>query len=478
MAFNSMSYGLFLIPVFFGYWLLVRRRGARLLLLLAASYFFYSLSDPRHLTLLAAITVLNYGAGLVLVRLGPEGRGRAGVMAGAAIGSLGLLAAFKYYNFFAANADAALQAMGLGFAAPAATLALPIGISFYTFQALGYTVDVYRGRTAPVRSLRDFALFVSYFPHLVAGPILRAGTLLPQLEAEPQYHHERAMSGLFLILSGLFKKMVLADLLATALVEGPFAHPDHATLPLSWLAMYGFALQIYCDFSGYTDIAIGSSRLLGIEIPINFDRPYLATDPRDFWRRWHISLSTWLRDYLYISLGGNRKGRGRMYAAIFITMLLGGLWHGAAWTFVAWGAYHGVLLMVSRWRDERRSKSLGARVPSPAQPFAHLWLHRLITFHLVCLGWVLFRSASLHDAGTMLANLVAAPLVFSGVPVKGLALLILAMLLHVSPAGWKDRLQGAFAGLPIPVQGAALAAALALFSLVQSVRAPFIYFQF
>jgi D-alanyl-lipoteichoic acid acyltransferase DltB (MBOAT superfamily) len=346
-----------------------------------------------------------------------------------------------------------------------------VGISFYTFQTLSYTIDVYRGRISPTRNLLDFALFVAFFPQLVAGPIERASRLLPQLARERPLTARGLASGAWLAGWGLFKKVVIADNLAPLVDEvyAPGANPAAGEV---LLATYAFAFQIYCDFSGYTDIARGVARMFGIDLMLNFRLPYLATAPSDFWRRWHISLSTWLRDYLYIPLGGNRGGRARTLRNLMLTMLLGGLWHGAAWTFVCWGAYHGVLLVAERvWRRRGRSARVGA---------ARRALAVAGTFHAVCLGWLFFRADSLAGVGSLLRALGSDPhwgLALSWLP--SLGLLLLPLLL-----GELAMLRGDRAEVPLPVgrlaRSGAVAALLLAFLLFADVRGgrPFVYFQF
>lgn len=475
MGFNTSNYGLFLVLIFFVYWLIAGRgrSTARIWFLLAASYFFYANWNASYLFLIAAVTAVNFFAGLRIESSrgsGREGAARQWLWV-AAVFSLGCLAVFKYYNFFISSVSGLLETAGLEISLPMSSLLLPVGISFFTFQSLSYSADVYRGRIPATRSLRDFALYVAFFPQLVAGPIVRARVLIPQLQAAPVFENEKVMRGLFQVLSGLFKKMVIADLIAATLVDQAFAHPEKAGLPLAWLAMYGYALQIYCDFSGYSDVAIGSARMLGIEIPANFNRPYLAANLRDFWRRWHISLSTWLRDYLYISLGGSKKGRAVMYAAILVTMVLGGLWHGAAWTFVAWGAYHGALLMMNRlWQELRPGRG--------KDPAALVWGRRLVTFHLVCLGWIIFRSTDMAAAWEMMSRLVSGPISMAGVSTKALVLIALGYFLHLTPPRLRDLMGDVFVRTPAVLQGAVLVVMVSLFSLVKSQSAPFIYFQF
>jgi len=316
--------------------------------------------------------------------------------------NLGILGLFKYYGFFVAELERLLAFAGLPGLSPALQLVLPVGISFYTFQALSYTLDVYRGRTVPTQRFLDFALYIAFFPQLVAGPIERSHHLLPQVtDPRPRCDAARFRDGLFLVLSGLFLKVVLADNMAW-LTTVPFGEaPADLAAPEVLLGVYAFAFQIYGDFAGYSAIAIGVAKWLGFDLMENFRRPYFALDPRDFWRRWHISLSTWLRDYLYISLGGSRGGRLRTARNLMLTMLLGGLWHGAAWTFVIWGGLHGLWLVLHRVWDARRGA--GA-----ARWLASRWgraLCLVATFHLVCLGWLFFRAETLEQALGMLAAL-------------------------------------------------------------------------
>ncbi len=477
MSFNSTEYGLFLAAVFIAWWALSesKARGLRTWFLLGASYFFYSRWNASYLLLILAVTLLDFVSGLMIER--SRSRGKPGVAKAwlvlAAGGGLLALAVFKYFGFFTGSVSEALSWMGASWTEPAVRFVLPVGISFYTFQGLSYVIDVYRGHTAATRSLKDFALYISFFPQLVAGPIVRSDNLLPQFARGPDRDWEKIGSGLFQVLCGLFKKIVIADVLAEAYVDRAFSDPSRVGLPLAWLAMYGYALQIYCDFSGYTDIAIGSARILGLNIPVNFNRPYLAANLRDFWRRWHISLSTWLRDYLYISLGGNKKGRARMLLALMVTMTLGGLWHGAAWTFLIWGAYHGVLLAVTRlWQEKRGQDKDDAGK-------AAIFISRLVTFHLVCIGWIVFRCGSMEKAAVMVSKLATGPLTSVGTPgAKVLAVLIFGYFLHFSSPELKEKMKTAFTGLPPSAQGAILALALALFSLLSSASSPFIYFQF
>ncbi|MDA1306433.1 MAG: MBOAT family protein, partial [Acidobacteria bacterium] len=324
-------------------------------MLLVASYVFYGAWDYRFLSLLGISTIIDY---VVALRMADAaGRHRKAWLIVSLVTNLGLLGFFKYFNFFVDSGNALLIALGVDPMPMRLHIVLPVGISFYTFQTLSYTIDVYRGKLDPTRSLRDFALFVAYFPQLVAGPIERATHLLPQVLNPRRLSMPLLHQGLWLISWGLFKKMVIANNLAIV-VDRTFAAGSGATGAEYLIAIYAFAFQIYCDFSGYSDIARGLAALMGIDLMVNFNNPYAATNPREFWRRWHISLSTWLRDYLYVPLGGNRGALWQTYRALMLTMLLGGIWHGAQWTFVVWGLYHGVWLAVHRWMTMDRGWSL------------------------------------------------------------------------------------------------------------------------
>jgi alginate O-acetyltransferase complex protein AlgI len=488
MSFQSAPYALLLSLTFVAAWVLWSRERARHGCLLAASYWFYGTWDWRFLGLILFSTLLDYvvgralGAGVVGRALGAGVVGRAlgaggaanGVRSGARrallavslVGNLGLLGFYKYYDFFVREAAAALQQLGLALPLHTLELVLPVGISFYTFQTLSYTIDVYRGQLAPERSLLRFALFVAFFPQLVAGPIVRAADFLPQLQRRPSLDLAAVRSGLALIFAGLAKKLLLADVIGAELVDPAWEHPASFGGLATLLAIYGYAFQIYGDFSGYSDIAIGSARLLGFELGENFRAPYRATGPRDFWRRWHISLSTWLRDYLYVPLGGNRRGALRTQWNLALTMLLGGLWHGASWMFVLWGAYHGLLLAMER------------ALPAPSLDSAlGRWTARVVTFHLVCLGWVFFRSETPAQAWAVLTSLFD-PRGAEELAPLALGSLGLAFLLHLPAVERRHRWREAFARWPAPVQGVVYAALLGLFLSASQLQVPFLYFQF
>jgi D-alanyl-lipoteichoic acid acyltransferase DltB (MBOAT superfamily) len=433
LLFNSLAFLIFLPAVLALYYGLPARLVAPMLL--AASYYFYGSWSVGFLFLLMCSSLVDYLVGLRM-QAAPESRRL--WLAFSLATNLGLLGLFKYWDFLASSLNAVLPAGGP--VLPLLGLVLPVGISFYTFQSLGYTIDVYRGVIPAERRLERFALYVAYFPQLVAGPIERPENLLPQLAERRIATCEQVRTGLRLMLWGFFKKVVVADRLAL-LVDAVYGSggPHSA---LVWLvATYAFAFQIYCDFSGYTDIARGVARLMGVELMLNFDVPYLSRSIAEFWRRWHISLSTWFRDYVYVSLGGNRVSPDRRYLNVFIVFLLSGLWHGANWTFVVWGAFHGVCVVLGALTRPLRDRLWGRWAESRTR---HL-LSIAITFHLACLGWVLFRARDLSQAREVfvaLAGLPGAVLAYvRGLPVfvttghSSLALLALASASVVVFAG-------------------------------------------
>jgi D-alanyl-lipoteichoic acid acyltransferase DltB (MBOAT superfamily) len=404
MRFNSYEFALFIAILLPAYWTLQRHRGAQNVLLLAAGYYFYAWWNPRFLTLLVLTTVIDYACGLWVDRVTDPGWRRR-VVALSMCFNLGMLGYFKYFNFFAESLQAALARIGMHAPLGHLEIVLPIGISFYTFQSMSYVLDVYRRQIKPTRNLVQFATFVSFFPHLVAGPIMRPTTLLPQVCTQRRFNLHQFYQGSYLILWGLLKKVVVADNLALV-VNDLFGRWRTLDGGLCLVAVYAFAFQIYGDFSGYTDMARGVAKCLGFEIPLNFNLPYFATSPRDFWSRWHISLSHWLRDYLYLPLGGSRGGSLLTYRNLMLTMILGGLWHGAQWTFLAWGAYMGALLVVHRlaapWLDRIQPSD-------PVDRGCWTGLRIVVTFHLVCVGWLIFRADTLEQAAGMLRAIAVHP---------------------------------------------------------------------
>jgi D-alanyl-lipoteichoic acid acyltransferase DltB (MBOAT superfamily) len=401
MLYNSLTYLVFFTVVFLATWGL-RGHRPRLVLLLAASWLFYAAWYPRYLALFILVTGLTYVAG----RWIGGTRERAPVVARwvlvAAIGSdLAMLAFFKYADFGLQSAAALANHLGADWHPPHPHIVLPLGISFYSFQSIAYLVDVFRGEFPPIRNPLKLALFKAFFPQLIAGPIVRAEEFLPQMSSARRFDPAVATHGLDLVASGLFKKVLIADMVAP-FVDQVFAGPREYGSLVLLLGTYAYAAQIYCDFSGYTDIGRGCAYLLGYELPRNFAHPYFSVNIIDFWRRWHMTLSRWLRDYLYIPLGGGRGERGRTYRNQLITMTLGGLWHGASWTFVIWGVYHGLLLAATRFAH-------GLRGVKGEQPLftgrAYRVLATLLTFHLVCIGWVFFRAPDFATALAVLAGI-------------------------------------------------------------------------
>ena len=399
MLFPTVDFAIFFVLVFVGHWLLNHLAQPWKWFMIAASYVFYAWWDWRFVLLLVGVSVLAQ-LGAIAVSKTRTPRARL-VVNGIAVTLLLLpLAFFKYYGFFAVNVTNTLTSLGMDSSIPLIQVVLPVGISFFTFMAIAYVVDVFRG-DFEVAGWTDTFLYLSFFPHLVAGPIVRPGELIPQIQERRDERHVDVAGAAWMILGGLFKKVVVSSYLAAQIVDPVFGDPFTRSAPDALFAILGYAIVIYADFSGYTDIAIGIAKLLGFRFPKNFDRPYAASSIQDFWRRWHMTLSRWLRDYLYIPLGGNRRGTRRTLINIFVTMVLGGLWHGAAWTFVFWGAYHGACSPRSSGdgSEPRRTKWNETTGGSTS-------LRRCAaTFALVCVGWVFFRADSLDTAFALLRRL-------------------------------------------------------------------------
>ena len=447
MLFPTFTFAVFFAAVMTVGWALHSKPVAWKLFMIAASYTFYAWWNPRFVLLIAASTIVNTVCGRVIQQGNSQNSAiRKTALVVAIVFNLAILGVFKYYDFFIASVEDGLERLGLAPNLPLLQVVLPVGISFFTFQALSYVIDVYRGKVAAT-DLLQFAVYLAFFPQLVAGPIVRASEFLPQLERRLNPREIDFTRAAVLIASGLFKKVVIASYMADALVDDVFAFPERFSGAEILLGVYGYAIQIYADFSGYTDIAIGVALLLGFRFPENFNQPYRAASIADFWRRWHMTLSRWLRDYLYIPLGGNRGGKAKRDRNLFLTMLLGGLWHGAAWPFVIWGAYQGGGLMAERrlgeWQDRKRNRrtrtgreqfgraeelakegqlagmrevtaqrQLTEQSDDSWQQADDWWkqpakklLRWLATFHFICLGWVFFRSETLSDAGSLLGQL-------------------------------------------------------------------------
>ena len=403
MLFDSPAYFLFLIPVVLIYWRLDRR--AQNIFLLLASYFFYGWWDWRFLALMIGSTTMDFLIAQKIASGCPE-LNRKKWLTFSLLLNFSILGTFKYFNFFVDSFSGALGTLGIhNIPLPLLRVILPPGISFYTFQEVAYIVDVYKGRLEPAKSFVEYGLFVSLFPHLIAGPIQRPGHLLPQVQKERTFDADRFFDGMMLIFSGLLRKCVVADncaLLANAAFGGQFGEPNF------WIVLigtYAFAWQVYGDFSGYSDIARGSAQLMGFHFMVNFRQPFLAHRLQDIWRRWHISLSTWLRDYLYIPLVGSAGGGWKTSRNLFITMVLAGLWHGANWTFVIFGAIHGVVLSLERFFWPVAKDAGEAAKPRPVAAFLSLWAQRILTFNIFCLSLAFFRATSLSAATHFLAGL-------------------------------------------------------------------------
>lgn len=487
LLFNQYLF-LFLFTVLYaGYALLHKQIRIRNFYLLIFSLFFYFKCSGLYFFLLLFSTAVDYGCGFGIYLAKPAWKKRM-YLTISLITNLGLLAFFKYsyflvntingffltdfkaINFLAAFSN---EAFGSGF--DVYEILLPVGISFYTFQTLSYSIDIYRERIKPCGNIFDFAFFVSFFPQLVAGPIVRAADFLPQIK-RPYYLSSSGFGrAIFLIMAGLIKKVVISDYISINFVDRVFENPDLYSGFMNLMAVYGYSIQIYCDFSGYSDIAIGLAALLGFKLPINFNSPYKAQSLTDFWRRWHISLSSWLRDYLYISLGGNRKGKAKTYINLFITMLLGGLWHGAATKFIVWGALHGAGLAVHR---------VWAKYFNIATTKLGKVIAVIITFHFVAFCWMYFRAADIATVGSMLSNIFTDFDfwgIFSRVAAywKVFMLMLAGYVVHVLPNNLKNRLQWWFTEAPMYVKIAVFT--VVIFGIYQATSAdiqPFIYFQF
>lgn len=451
--------------------------------IVAASYYFYSAWDWRFLGLIWVSTLVDYICGRLIDREYQKGSGarqKKWFVVLSITTNLGILGFFKYYDFFIKSTTALLSSFDLHPSIPLLKVVLPVGISFYTFQTLSYTIDVYRGRIRSEKSLLNFAAYVAFFPQLVAGPIERASSLLGQFSNRTTITREQLYTGFYLICSGMLKKVLIADNVSK-LVDLYFGmkHPSAFHVVVG---AYAFAIQIYCDFSGYTDIARGVARCLGFELRINFNLPYFSTNPSDFWRRWHISLSTWLRDYLYIPLGGNRKGTGRMYINLMTTMLLGGLWHGAAWTFVVWGLFHGILLCIYKLaedyykRFERIVPKWGYTVLKPIKIF--------VFFNLIAIGWIFFRANNIHRAWIMIKALgrgfdLKTAISIINTPVFQVSALVTVLLIAVQLLQYIKNDRWAVMNLPALIRAPVYTIGALLFMYVGEYGGKsFVYFQF
>jgi alginate O-acetyltransferase complex protein AlgI len=465
MLFNTLQFFGFLAIVLALFY--TAPRSWRKYILLAASYYFYMSFIPKFILLLLSLTAIDYTAARWIS--GTESpRARKAALIASLTANLGLLGFFKYYNFFAANIAHLLHRPSGAFAL---SIILPLGISFHTFQSMSYVIDVYRKEQEPITNPIDYALFISFFPQLVAGPIVRAREFFGDLYHWTRPSSDDVLRGLLLLFLGLAKKMVVADQFAQ-IANAYFQDVTrHTGTVAAWSGVIAFGIQIYFDFSGYTDMAIGMAKLLGFHFPVNFRRPYLASSITDFWHRWHISLSRWLRDYLYIPLGGNRHGRLQTYRNLMLTMLLGGLWHGASWNFVVWGGYHGALLSVERVFRRKESRE-------PAVWTIFYPLQAVITFGLVMIGWVFFRATTFHDSVYILHQMFFGPggelLIPRWEQILALVTLLLALLEEKKE--WFEEISLG----PAWAYGAVCALLLLAIELIGYSQAavPFVYFQF
>lgn len=468
LLFNSSFFLFFFIVILVFYPLIANRVRVRTWYLMMASLYFYYKTSGSFVLLLLVTSLVNFGLGAAIHNAQSKGAKRSFLLL-SLVWNLGSLGYYKYTNFLITTVNQVF-----GGSLPLYDIILPVGISFFTFQTWSYTLDVYFGKLKPIKSFVDFTFFVSFFPQLVAGPIVRASYFIPQIHKRVQLDKETIAKALVLIFAGLLKKGVIADYLSINFVDRVFENPALFSGMENLLGVYAYALQIYCDFSGYSDIAIGLAALLGFDLPLNFITPYRASSVTEFWRRWHISLSTWLRDYLYIPLGGNRKGKARQYINLMLTMLLGGLWHGASWNFVVWGGMHGLalafdkLVLGFRFMQTRFMKAIGI----------------VITFNFVCLCWIFFRSPDFTSAAVMLERIFTA---FHGglfwqwlVEYRLVAILIGAgFLFHWMPDRFELGFERLLRKTPLAFQSLILAAVIwILFQARSADIQPFIYFQF
>jgi alginate O-acetyltransferase complex protein AlgI len=520
MVFNSYTFVIFFVIVLILHNLPLSWKTKKINLLLA-SYVFYAAWNPPFILLLWLSTVVDYFVGKALYTQTNVHKKR-GLLVISLIGNLGMLCFFKYGSFLLENFVTVVNALGVNYHPAKPSIILPAGISFYTFTTLCYTIDMYKKESAPVKSLLDFSLFVTFFPHLVAGPIVRPPQLVPQFESPRKANKQQLMEGLFLLSLGLFMKVVLADSMLSGSADAVFNAKGSLPALDAWMGMLAFTGQIFFDFAGYSTCAIGVALCLGFILPQNFRFPYAASGFSDFWRRWHITLSSWLRDYLYIPMGGNRKGKFRTYINLMVTMLLGGLWHGANWTFVAWGGLHGLYLWIEKFFTDRKEKARGlsaspgsatvlsmiagetpanadgmpawvaAQQPTvlpklakaPAPLFNTRWAgwpYALFTFFLVNITWVFFRASTFGKAGQLLGSMFG--LVHGGDPVLGtLAMIkiavILAVLLVVQWLMRDSKVSDVVYRLPWWMTGLIWSSMVILLILSQESSSSFIYFQF
>ncbi|MBG0857926.1 MAG: MBOAT family protein [Bacteroidales bacterium] len=490
MIFTTPAFWLFFLIVMAGYSLIYRKKSLKHLYLLLISLFFYYKSGGLFLLLLLLVTAVDYSCGLLIYGSQKKYMKRLFLVI-SILSNIGILAYFKYTDFFVSTINnlfgtdikvfdflASLSNATLGTSFSISNIILPVGISFFTFQSLSYTIDVYRGKIGPVRNITDFGFYVSFFPQLVAGPIVRASEFIPQLHNDFQVSKREFSHALFLISKGLIKKIIISDFIAVNFIDRVFDLPAAYSGFENLMAIYGYGLQIYCDFSGYTDIAIGLGLIFGFRLPVNFNSPYKAVSVADFWKRWHISLSRWLKDYLYIPLGGNRKGKFRTYINLMITMLLGGLWHGAAIRFVIWGGLHGIGLVFNKlfssvFRSQIQGRSRIVRA-----------LAVFLTFQFVSFCWIFFRAPDMDYVRMMLSqiwNSFSPGSYLTVIPAYAnvFLLIILGYVIHFLPERVKESYRGLFIKIPLVTQLAVIfLIAVVLFQMKTADIMPFIYFRF
>lgn len=475
MLFTSGTYYAFLIAIFFLYWAVAARARLRVGVLIAASCFFYAVTGRRGLFLLFTISAIDFTTARLMSNYSDRSRRRQLLALSLAI-DVGALCVFKYANFFIESAAGAGSIFGARIPETHLNIVAPIGISFFIFQSLAYVIDVYRKDSEPAPSYADYLAFVSFFATIVAGPILRARQLLPQLRARLALDSAAGGQALFLIAIGLIKKIAIADYLSANLVDRVFDFPERFSSLEVLVGVYGYALQIYADFSGYSDIAIGSAMLLGFKLPVNFNAPYRSANLVEFWRRWHITLSTWLRDYVFFSIAGRRTRNATLLCwAVVLTMLVGGLWHGPSWTFVGWGLLHGFgLVAVRGWANLKKRFVLTSRSTRWSRVLAVL-----VTFHSVCFAWIFFRADSLQSALALVRQLSTATVDTSNLPTPVVLLVALGFAAHWVPDRVFDLARDGFIRLPAPAQACVLfALAIGLYFVASTDVVPFIYSRF
>ncbi len=475
MLFSSLDYIVFLGLAVAGFWLLAKQSQLRMVFLFVASCLFYMAWHPAYIVLILTSTLVDYLVGFRIHASNDE-RVRKRWLVVSLVTNLGLLGLFKYFNFASrATADVLHLSFGITIEHPPfLDVLLPVGISFYTFQTLSYTIDIYRRKLEPTRNFFQFAVFVTYFPQLVAGPIVRASQLLPQLARKITLRERQVTQGIFLIATGLVKKVAIADYLSVNLVDRVFDQPELYTAAEVVVALYGFTMQIYCDFSGYTDCARGSAKLMGLELPENFDRPYQSASPAEFWRRWHITLSTWLRDYLYFPLGGSRVSPIRAYWNLWLTMFLIGIWHGASWTFVFYAILQSMAMVIHRFFYRQSGRTRDTVDAWQVHVFKVFCALQFVVF-----SRILFRATSLQNAMDVTVRLGSGTYGVAQVSAEVWAMLIVTFALHYTPKRWFESIETRFMAMPAPAQGVALAClGFALSFIATSQVVPYIYFQF